>query len=588
VLAPFVVEGGDSSKTYRPGLDEFRTGDVNGDGYTDLIIVTKVATGSGEDQHPYWYRYWFCEGPAITSTNNCVLFHSVIAIGENTQSGVLASKIADFDGDGRADILVLMADYSSLGYCAGTVAGPGSCGAIGIANLPNAPLSAEIGDFDGDGKSDVYVIASIGAWFCKGAGPATLSSCVQNHAGDWSGFRIYGGDYNGDGLADLYLIGPTSTYFCPGGYRLTLAGTGGSNCQLMHGYDWSVFAVYPGDYNGDGKTDLFLVSQWNMYFCTGLDNALDCPLLSNENWSQFAMIPGDYQGRGMTDIYKAGSLVTLASVWGPDLLARITTGLGATVDLAYKPITADGALGGVYFKEPIPPAHASPSPLNGNTIEMRPPIYVVHNETHSNGIGGSNTNLHYYSGALFNADGRGFLGFQWHQSNGQSTRIVQRTRFRQDYPFVGMPYELHTIAYDPFWTIGWSVSYTYNHYRAKQYLVNSPSPTDCGLDLTQCAPDPGRRYFLYLYIGDDVKHEFSGPTQSTPLFIARTVNSIFDEFGNLVQSQNHQYDMNWSYLNYDKVTYNIYSNNEPSWILGRLLKSTVTSNCPGTSPTLCQ
>jgi len=131
------------------------------------------------------------------------------------------------------------------------------------------------GDYNGDGITDLYLVgsAAYGGYFCAGGpGLTVTASCVQTFTNsDWKGaFAIYPGDYNGDGLTDLYLVGTTAGYFCAGGPNLTVTA---SCVQTFTDSDWKdAFAIYPGDYNGDGLTDLYLVGTTAGYFCAGGPN----------------------------------------------------------------------------------------------------------------------------------------------------------------------------------------------------------------------------------------------------------------------------------------------------------------------------
>ncbi|MBW9335373.1 hypothetical protein FEE59_17830 [Herbaspirillum sp. RU 5E] len=118
-------------------------------------------------------------------------------------------------------------------------------------------------------------------------------------------YDIYPGDYNGDGTSDLFLVGSAASYFCAGP-GITVK----NNCvQTLQGNWKDSYAIYPGDYNGDGITDLYLVGKNASYFCAGPDISTrnNCVQIFEGNWKDnYAIYPGDYNGDGITDLYLVG------------------------------------------------------------------------------------------------------------------------------------------------------------------------------------------------------------------------------------------------------------------------------------------
>src|SRR5205823_1307462 len=85
-------------------------------------------------------------------------------------------------------------------------------------------------------------------WLC-GTFPSTNSIAA-----------IEPGDYNGDGMLDLFVV-PSS-----GGWQVWLSngngflnpGCNGNSSAVCGGWPSWGESYYPGDFNGDGKTDLFV------------------------------------------------------------------------------------------------------------------------------------------------------------------------------------------------------------------------------------------------------------------------------------------------------------------------------------------
>ena len=201
------------------------------------------------------------------------------------------------------------------------------------------------GDYNGDGKTDLFVKGHQNVralYFARPTGDGFnrvfLASNTDGDGGtdheDWftgADAIIYTGDYNGDGRTDLFVKGHQNVralYFArttnDGFNRVFLAsntdGDGGTDCE-----DWFTGAnakIYTGDYNGDGKTDLFVKGHQNvraLYLArTTNDGFIRKFLDSNtdgdggtdhEDWftgSDAKIYTGDYNGDGKTDLFVKG------------------------------------------------------------------------------------------------------------------------------------------------------------------------------------------------------------------------------------------------------------------------------------------
>jgi len=168
-------------------------GDVNGDGYADLIVSSDAA-GTGFAGRAYIYL----GGPAGYSSSPDVTLDS--PDGPGGTFGRLVSGAGDVNGDGYADVIIAAdAESAVVAGADGGVSGPAGWAhiylgsAAGLASSPAVTLTGP------DGPA---------TWFGRSvAGPGDVN-------GDGYADVIVGADANGTGWAHLYLgsaTGPASS-----------------------------------------------------------------------------------------------------------------------------------------------------------------------------------------------------------------------------------------------------------------------------------------------------------------------------------------------------------------------------------------
>ena len=263
---------GESADSYY-GLSAATAGDVNGDGYSDVVI------GAPGDSAMMGKAYLYLGGSGGLSSTA-----SWTAAGqENGTLGYCVSAAGDVNGDGYCDVLVSGfgsifrkgVAYLYLGGASGlstayswSVEGQGSDNFLGTS-------LATAGDVNGDGYADVV----IGAWgystntgqaFVYVGGSSGLSATAfwtgtgENSYDQFGNCVATAGDVNGDGFSDILVgaYGASSStgrayLFQGGGWTLPGAYSWihpGEN--LADSYAWSVASA--GDVDGDGYTDVLV------------------------------------------------------------------------------------------------------------------------------------------------------------------------------------------------------------------------------------------------------------------------------------------------------------------------------------------
>jgi Ca2+-binding RTX toxin-like protein len=296
-------------------------GDVNGDGYGDLIVGATGADANGASSGAGYVVFGKASGFAadldLGSLDGSDGFRLSGAAADDF-AGISVESAGDVNGDGLADLIVgatgadPSGNYSGASYVVfGQVAGFGAdfdLGSLdgsngfrlgGVAAFDRSGTSvASAGDINGDGFSDLIVGATgadpngaysgasyvvfgqdggFGANIDLSSLDGTNGFRLSGAAGEQSGYSVASaGDFNGDGFADLIVGAPGAspngdysgaTYLVFGkasGFaaNLDLAGLDGGDGFRLSGVeedDYSGGSVASaGDVNGDGFADLIV------------------------------------------------------------------------------------------------------------------------------------------------------------------------------------------------------------------------------------------------------------------------------------------------------------------------------------------
>jgi Ca2+-binding RTX toxin-like protein len=320
----FIIEGVTAGD--KAGFQVSAAGDINGDGFADLIIGAPYADPNGYSSGAAYVVFGHA-GPFSATLNlaglNGTNGFRLTGITNVDHAGWAVSGAGDVNGDGIADFVLSSTNNDATGYNAGTAyvlfghhggsaasidlstiggSTPGfRIGGIGTADTAGTALS--YGDVNGDGISDVIVGAPqhrVGSDYNNGAayvifghtgaaanvnladlngvnGFAVTGFAAQERAG---GSLASGGDINGDGFDDIIIGARYSSaggsfagavyvvFGKAGGLGVgidvsTLDGTNGFRLTGVGSFERAGGGVASlGDLNADGFDDLIVGSRY--------------------------------------------------------------------------------------------------------------------------------------------------------------------------------------------------------------------------------------------------------------------------------------------------------------------------------------
>ncbi|HEX9105404.1 MAG TPA: FG-GAP-like repeat-containing protein, partial [Polyangia bacterium] len=226
----------------------------------------------------------------------------------------------DFDGNGKSDALFYYGGDGNwwMGLSDGTnLAWHAAANLASLGNLVDGKHAFYTGDFDGNGKSDVLVYGSAdGSWrlgLSDGTNLAWSVASTTPGYGDLldGAHRTFVGDFSGDGKSDVLFYNKGDGNWWLGtstGTSLTwakAASTSGYG-NLLDGSH----ALYTGDFDGNGKRDVLMYYNGDGNWWLGASDG------AHLNWSQAAstsgfgnllegshrVVVGDFDGNGKSDV----------------------------------------------------------------------------------------------------------------------------------------------------------------------------------------------------------------------------------------------------------------------------------------------
>ncbi|MFI5252106.1 MAG: FG-GAP-like repeat-containing protein [Bacteroidota bacterium] len=377
-LDGFSIEG-KFDLTTSSGPSGLAEGDLDGDGKPDLVVANYYSNTISI------YRNTGTSG-SFTSGSFALKFDLP------TDPNPTGVAIADLDGDGKLDIIVVTSGSNEVSVYH-NISSPGSLNSGSFASFidfstGSLPNSVAIGDIDGDGKPDIVVTNGSSNTVSVLRNESAIGSITSasfdlpiTFATGTSPVGLALGDIDGDGKVDIVTAnggGNSISIFrniaTPGPIT---SGSLAGKVDFPTGS--SPYDVVIGDLDGDGKQDIVVsnnssntisifrnTSTPGIIASGSLAGKVDFP----SGASPRALAIGDMDGEGRPDIVVTNDLNYTISVFdNHTTMGSITTGsFGARLDFTTGPRPYNGLVIGDMDGDGKPDIAASD--LNGNTISL--------------------------------------------------------------------------------------------------------------------------------------------------------------------------------------------------------------------------
>ena len=344
VSSSWTAEGNQATAYFGNSLAS--AGDVNGDGYSDVIVGAYGYDNPDVNEGAAYVYHGSSGGLAASASWSAEINLAGVIFG----CGVASA--GDVNGDGYSDVIIGASGYDNgqtdeggaFAYFGSATGLPATAGWTGESNVATAFIGAAVspaGDVNGDGYSDVIISGpnygngqgQEGAAYIYHGSASGISTTVaaqvesNQAAAGLGGSVACAGDVNGDGYTDIivgakfYDNGETDegvAFVCHGSATgiNTVAATVLQINQAAAYFGWSVACA--GDVNGDGYSDVIVgalsydngQSNEGAVFiyhgsATGINNIASATVEGNQvnAWMGFSVAAaGDVNGDGYSDV----------------------------------------------------------------------------------------------------------------------------------------------------------------------------------------------------------------------------------------------------------------------------------------------
>ena len=356
-------------------------GDYNGDGIQDLLLLAKRATTTTNDQAFIYY------GGSSTSFTN-VGQSGTYQISEKAWAGADKVLTGDFDGDGATDLFVVAGGKTEIYRLNGS-----SFEVFFSGTYPHKDFDYFLAEFNGDGKTD-FLTHTIGTtnWHkLLFTGTRFVATPVSfNHTprytNAYSDDKMTIADVNGDGKTDIvhgwaYFEGGVASTSRIDVYTSAHDGFKYAQYSFKRPLGFSPPQVF--DFNGDGRAEIIDRSNYQ---------------------SPFDIFQFNKEGKELQ-------------------LKKVKNGVGHVTEWVYKCMNEAGSF---YTRGALSTAEI-------HNVQL--PIYLTYELRRDNGIGSTSNMRYIYEEAKIHRKGKGFLGIRKITAEDMSMgmRTVQELSFNTTY-----------------------------------------------------------------------------------------------------------------------------------------------------------
>ncbi len=394
--------------------------DLNGDGYVDLVGVSNAYKS-------YRYNYYFFDGNEFSKGNSSGY------TGFNTTEKSNDFKIADYNGDGKDEILIKSTNSVYNGN--GSKIGSGGIDGFGDSKVLNCNINTGNNfncDVTGNGKENLISAMnnSLDVYELTGSSFTKVFSTQEANSND----ALILGDYNGDNLTDIlvqrrmtsnnwswYILFSTGNSFVKKDIK---------NYELRESYTTATKAV---NLNMDGKSDIIMTTVYDkgngklfFDFKAGVWNGKGFDFVSYKSdiyssgylhQDVLDLCFSDFDGDGVTEVcYSGGTVYREIKSFDDNtklFVYSIEGGLDDNITFDYDLMTTNY---GCYNE------YASLI-TNYPIIQQRFPLVLLHSHQKE---GASKIYYDYYD-LLIHKQGKGLLGFLSTESTNYKTNIKVRS-----------------------------------------------------------------------------------------------------------------------------------------------------------------
>ena len=331
------------------------TGDFNGDGLQDVVFSAESASG----------KYVL----AMSLSNGDGTLKTPVALNTGTTAFAYpftGISIGDVNGDGKQDIIACYQSISSAvpsGYVVALGNGDGTFQTATFTPFGTSIYTSLLADFNGDGKLDLVLADSgsssgspkVSIIYGDGSGIFKPANAQTIETGDVI-ISLLSGDLNQDGKLDLVLLSEglrTSSGLQSSGEGALVYlnnGTGGFTAGSIYEAGRNPAEAVLADFNGDGVPDLFYseypaTDATPTYYGSQLmlgkgDGTFGSPIETQIPPASSILLPGDYLQDGALDLVaesEYGAVALLLNQGGTGISfttssPSVTVGSNETID----------------------------------------------------------------------------------------------------------------------------------------------------------------------------------------------------------------------------------------------------------------